>query len=395
MKQTSLLFLLILSLSVQAQRFIPGQTYFSPDSFIEYIAGDLPIILSAPHGGYISPAHIPDRNCAGCVYLRDSYTQEMARETLDSLHTATGCYPHVIINRLHRKKMDANRDLPEAASGDSLAGAAWFAFQAFIDSAKVAVTQRYGKGLFLDLHGHAHSIQRLELGYLLTRSNLQNSDSVLNTESYVSRSSIRNLVTNNLQTHSHAQLLRHAFGFGTLLAHVNFPAVPSLQDPFPIGSEPFFSGGYNTRRHGSRDSGSIDAIQIECNRDLRFDDSTRQSFAGRLSDQVIIYLETYYFENFSASFCRNNTSSDEVILSDDLIQIFPNPAADQLFIEFEETGTYQIMLFDLSGKVILSQQKRPNQHKVELDLEKILQATYYVVLIDQKGKRTIKKLVIH
>ena len=48
--------------SAFAQTYLPGVSYFGRSNYIEYIAGDLPIIISAPHGGALIPAEMPDRD---------------------------------------------------------------------------------------------------------------------------------------------------------------------------------------------------------------------------------------------------------------------------------------------------------------------------------------------
>jgi len=53
---------LILGLSTFSQSYLPGTIYFGQDSLIEYQAGNLPVILSAPHGEHESPTTITDRN---------------------------------------------------------------------------------------------------------------------------------------------------------------------------------------------------------------------------------------------------------------------------------------------------------------------------------------------
>lgn len=37
----------------QQSRFIPGTTYLGRNNYIEYIAGNAPVILTAPHGGVV------------------------------------------------------------------------------------------------------------------------------------------------------------------------------------------------------------------------------------------------------------------------------------------------------------------------------------------------------
>jgi len=187
------------------QNYISGSSYFSENDYVEYIHGNLPIILSAPHGGEKRPDLIPDRDCTGCVYVNDAYTQELIREVAENIHEKTGCYPYSIISRLHRSKLDANRAIIEAADGNVLAENAWTFYHAHVDSATAFVEQAYGKGIFIDLHGHGHDIQRLELGYLLTKSDLQEEEGSLNNIDFVEKSSIRKLVSSNLQGLDHEE----------------------------------------------------------------------------------------------------------------------------------------------------------------------------------------------
>ena len=43
-----------------------GQSYFGRNGYVEYIAGNTPVILSAPHGGALTPTTIPDRTASAC-----------------------------------------------------------------------------------------------------------------------------------------------------------------------------------------------------------------------------------------------------------------------------------------------------------------------------------------
>lgn len=287
-----------------SQTYTPGVASFDETGYVEYIPGNLPVILSAPHGGYLTPAEIPDRDCLGCSYLRDSYTQELARTIADDFFEATGCYPHVVINLLHRRKFDANRDIGEAADGNSTIEQAWQAYHDFLDDAKAQIIEEDGRGLFLDLHGHAHDIQRVELGYLLSKSELQLTDETLNTNNYIEESSLRTLVDDNLQHLSHAELLRGAHSLGTLLENKGVRAVPSAPDPFPNDNESYFSGGYNTNRHGSKHGGNIDGIQIECHQDIRFDDDLRAMFADSLTKSINQYIDFHYQDNYIGNYCQ-------------------------------------------------------------------------------------------
>ena len=62
-------------------------------------------------------------------------------------------FPHVIICHLSRKKLDANRDISEAAEGNEHSELAWNEFHMFID---IAISSIEGRGLYIDIHGQSH-----------------------------------------------------------------------------------------------------------------------------------------------------------------------------------------------------------------------------------------------
>ncbi len=55
----------------------PGKSYFGRSNYVEYIAGDLPLIISAPHGGTLKPAEIPDRKEG--EFISDADTEDLVR----------------------------------------------------------------------------------------------------------------------------------------------------------------------------------------------------------------------------------------------------------------------------------------------------------------------------
>lgn len=295
--------LLLFFFNTTTAQYVPGSTYLDATGYVEYRAGNLPIIISVPHGGNLEPASIPDRTSG--TLIKDSWTKPIGEGMYDALFEQTGCYPHLIINLLHRKKFDANRDIGEAADGNPIVEQSWAAYHDFIDASKAQVVQDYGRGLFMDIHGHAHTIQRIELGYLLSGSELRLSDANLNMVTYIEESSILTLEGDNIQALTHAELLRGEDSFGTLLDDKGFPAVPSFTDPFPDVGEDYFSGGYNTARHGSRDNaGEIDAIQFELNQDVRFNATTRAMLIDSLSTAANEYINLHINDQYLGNFCN-------------------------------------------------------------------------------------------
>ncbi|EDP95883.1 immunoglobulin-like domain-containing protein [Kordia algicida OT-1] len=323
------------------------QTTGDTRNYIEYIPGNLPIIISAPHGGVKqsgqtiggifypdNDSSLPDRNCG--TNERDDNTDILVREIQKEIFELTGCYAHVIINNLHRSKLDPNREVNEATCGNTNARAHWNAFHGFIDQASASVEANWGKGLYIDLHGQSHAVPRIEAGYNITASELNTAN--LNSAGIINKSTIRNLVNNNLNNLTHEELIRgnNSLGQmfqdadGTFYASLGYPGcgstsgyrtVPSAtnngggtcDDTRPNGNAYFDGDFYNNRRHGSGNgtsdgtggSGNIDGIMTEVNRRVRdlgtyngqVYDSRPQTlvpFAKDYAAVVLNFIDTHY-----------------------------------------------------------------------------------------------------
>lgn len=276
--------LLVFSVSAAADDFQPGKSYFGRNNYIEYVAGDLPVIFSAPHGGREKPEEIPDRDMG--TFSFDVNTQELARTIADELQERTGQRPHLIICRISRRKLDCNREIKEAAAGNPHAEQAWHEFQAYIDAARKTVAKQYGRGFYIDLHGHGHPEQRLELGYLHSVDQLAISDEELNRPPYATDSSLRAIAAKG--TMPYAELIRGKNSFGALMEARGFLCSPSPSNPHP--KAPFFRGGYNTDRH-ARDAAPLAGLQIESySKGVRDTPESRQKFAKAIASTLDEYL---------------------------------------------------------------------------------------------------------
>lgn len=274
-----------------AQPFQPGQTYFGRSNYVEYIAGNLPVIITEPHGGSLQPAEIPNRTYG--TFATDANTEDLVRRMRTELQNLTGLAPHVIMCRLDRDKIDCNREIVEGAQGDPEAEQAWTEFHNFIGNAQTNVNTISPRGFYLDMHGHGHAIQRLELGYLLSNAELGLSDATLNANSiYENGASIRSM--SQLSPLPFATLLRGTSSIGAFLAAEGYPCVPSPADPSP-GADPYFDGGYNTSRYSSANGGTIDGLQIESNMDgVRDTIANRTAYAQSLARVIERIFATHY-----------------------------------------------------------------------------------------------------
>ena len=135
---------------------------------------------------------------------------------------------------------------------------------------------------------HMRRLQKAELGYLLRAANLD-SNQLLDDPS---ATSVRSLAERHRQV-PFDDLIRGDASFGAFLEEFGFNAVPSPSSRSPGPGNPYYNGGYLTRRHGSKNGGSIDAIQIESARSFR-EPAVRHQYAAAVAKAIRQYVCRYY-----------------------------------------------------------------------------------------------------
>lgn len=377
----------ILSLVLGFQ--IHGQIIIGANQYTEYHPGDLPLVISVPHGGSLSPASIPDRTCNNAVSDMDANTIELGKQIDSAFANATGCHPYMIYCNLHRAKLDCNRNKADGACGNAAAGNAWTEFHGFIDSAQASAQSKFGgKAFYIDLHGHGNPIQRLELGYLLYDNELADSDDVLNSAPFVAFSSIQNLVSTNVNGYTHAQLLRGPFALGTLLGKAGYASVPSQQNPSPGTTTNYYSGGYNTANHTSYVQGiSVNGLQMECNYiNVRNTYLNRKRFADSLVVVVLKYLKIH--QNITTENC-SVTSKDRTI-DETGIHISPNPAHDFITIRSDEPDAgFDVEFINAYGQTILI-----SKGQSRINVRSLPKGVYVVNISHGRKMRERRKVVV-
>lgn len=285
-RATLLLFLLI-SGTAYAQKWEVGKTYTDEEKWTEFIVGDLPLVVSVPHGGTTILDNVPTRTCKGAVVVTDSKTIELVKEIEKAFLAKYNGRPFIIICNLSRKMLDQNRDIEEGTCGNEMMRKPWNQFHNYIDTALALATKKFGKAIYIDLHGHGHTKQRLELGYNLSANDLRSLDSKMAT-----KSSVANLLAND-KSLDLEQLLIGNNAFGTLISKEGFDAVPSKQDTAPLEEDKYFNGGYNTRRYTSQKYPNVFGWQIESNYKGVRDDAGRTVFAKAFAEVMDRYFKIY------------------------------------------------------------------------------------------------------
>lgn len=258
--------------------------------YIEYIPGNLPIVLSAPHGGYNKTKEISDRTRS--ALNQDKQTLELTLDLQKEFYNATGRYPYVIINRLHRTELDPNREYEVATQGDSIAAIAYNEFHSFIDRAEKDVFEKWGTGFYIDIHAHPYKDRKIELGYLLEADLLFFSDEELNDDLFIEKSSIKNFIKKSKYTF--AEVIRGTVSLGAMLDKRGYPSMPSPAKPEPK-DQYFFSGGYNTAVHAAKPEYNFNGLQIETYWDgLRDTPENINKFSKVFVEVLIDYLKLHY-----------------------------------------------------------------------------------------------------
>ena len=285
MKKSLLIFFFLPLLNYGQQAFIAGQSYFGQNNYVEYIAGDLPIIIVVPHGGTLIPANLPVIHNRGV----DNGSFETSHLLYDSIiqHT-NGCFPHMIISHLHPSVMNPVREIDTAAGTNVDARNAWYDFHNFIDTSKYDITNTWGAGHYFEMHGNGHSDMWTEVGLGVSKTYLNGSDSLI--LSRVGYSTVKNLCTNGGV--NFLDVIKGPYSLGGLLDNKGWNSVPSPSNPSP-NTGGFFYAGWNTWKHGSRYSGVIDASHVE-NYFVFMQTSNREQYANDLSKSIIEFMNIHY-----------------------------------------------------------------------------------------------------
>ena len=245
-------------------KYTPGDIITDSQGYISYRVGNTPIIITVPHDGTLTPSTFPDRTGAS---TRAENTRKIAEQFAYFFNAnSNGLYPHIIYNNVSRSKLDPDLNQMDGAQGNSYANLSYGTYHSFLQTAIDSVEAYFDAGILLNLVEHNHSNQRVELGYLLSASDLDLTNLQLN--SYSSQSSVSHIA--NLSSSSFAEVIRGYNSLGTLIVgssytsndvNYTFEAVPTLETP-NVGNSDYSSGGYTITQYGRSNGGKINGIDV-------------------------------------------------------------------------------------------------------------------------------------
>lgn len=261
---------LSLCLGCRPAQILPATPAFPIADLIHIQKGDLPIVISAPHGGDKEvPGSAPrkgeglKKGATGFRASRDGGTEELALEVAAELERLTGRKPYVVVASFHRRFVDLNR--PAAIAYEDAGGkAAYEAFHGALATASSDVATRFGAGLVVDFHGQGTHKARVYRG---TKNGLT------------------------------VTAMRQKFGEGIHEGPESFLGrLKTLGwdvHPDPGGKEQGgFTGGHVTQTYGAPPF-KTDAIQLEFGGDYRRTEADRKKTAATLA-KVLAEMAALY-----------------------------------------------------------------------------------------------------
>lgn len=214
---------------------------------VEISAGELPVILTAPHGGVESLPGCDERTPVGTRFVTgpDAHTDRLARLIAAELRQITGRAPYLVIARFHRKYIDANRR-PEEAYGDPGCAAAYAAYHAAVRSHIDDIRGKYPHAMLFDVHG--------QIAY----------------RNAILRGTRYGRTVQALLARAGAAAINGPDGVFGRFAALGYNIVPGNNNAptDPVEAKNYI-GGHTVEIYGSHRSDGIDAMQLEYGRDLR------------------------------------------------------------------------------------------------------------------------------
>jgi N-formylglutamate amidohydrolase len=235
--------------------------------------GDLPCLISAPHGGRKVVPGVASRTgdglpkgASGFFAGRDSFTEELALQVVNCLQERLQAKPFQVISSVHRKYVDFNRPVDIAIESTRIEPLYKRYHDALATYAQ-QIRRRFPGGLLIDIHGQG---TRRDLVYRGTQNG---------------RTVQRLIDAFGIEAHAGSQSL---FGMLQQRGWAIFPV------PLDGKEQAGFTGGYIVRTYGSHTPFGLEAIQLEFGADYRSNHQAQNKTAEDLADVIIAFLDRYH-----------------------------------------------------------------------------------------------------
>ena len=236
-------------------------------------AGELPVILTAPHGGRAAVPGCELRTPVGPRFVTgsDFNTDLLVQEIAEEVKRLTGKQPYLVMAKFHRRFIDANRRADEGY-GSPGCKADYDYYHATIRGFVDEVRRKYPRAMLFDVHGQAVY-----------------PDSIL-------RGTQDGRTVKTLLAHAGAPGLTGPDSVFGRFAAMGYGIVPA-NDTAPTDrvEAPDYGGGYTVILYGSHRADGIDTMQLEFGRNLR-EKHAVQKTARDTAAAIAAFYERYLKE---------------------------------------------------------------------------------------------------
>ena len=134
---------------------VPAPSDIVDTTYMYAHRGNLPVLLTAPHGGRVKIPGVNRRTHPSACFAWDHNSDILTNEISRELKQMLGAEPYVVVAKFHRDQIDGNRS-PGEAYEDARAKPVYDAFQNQINEYLQEMLQRYGSNIIhFDIHGQA------------------------------------------------------------------------------------------------------------------------------------------------------------------------------------------------------------------------------------------------
>jgi hypothetical protein len=253
-----------------ALNLFSGVTVANPNDWIRYEKGNVPIILVTGHGGSETPKNWTVRSNPGVLNAMDSYTRPLSQKLHEHLETDHEKKAYWVLNTVHRKFADVNRDPGPKAYESPEGKAVYDAFHEIVDDAVREAVEQFGFAFVVDIHGQSKHPADVYLGTARRNS------------------------MGDLLRHFGEDVLIGPNSLQVLLSEKSYSTPPSVRPPGPYEIPGGVSGGYITHHYGRRID--VGAVQIEVHGRLRKNKTLLPILAKDLAEVIADFYAAYLTE---------------------------------------------------------------------------------------------------